>query len=274
MKPGQAAVCEGRITHRRLTPQTHEFTYAVSQVWLDPDDPGALCGLHPAWSHTGPAPIRFKRSDYGNDHSGSLSDAARDDLTAVIGHRPIGPVRMVSQLRRWGWLFNPITLFLVWDHPQEGIPGAQNPIGAVIEVTNTPWKEKYRYALSLQHEGNHLIAEFDKALHVSPLLGMDYKYLFRLKDTDRLVVMDIDVIDRQGSIILETRLRLHRREATRQLLSRSLRIRPLATLQVSAGIHSQALRLWAKRVPFIRHPRKRKQPLVTSTSDSETHEPS
>jgi DUF1365 family protein len=77
---------------------------------------------------------------------------------------------MLSQVRRWGWLFNPITFFFVWDRPSNTLPAAQNPVGAVLEVTNTPWKERARYPLVLEASDDCLIAEFDKAMHVSPVV--------------------------------------------------------------------------------------------------------
>lgn len=164
---------------------------------------------------------------------------------------------MLSQVRRWGWLFNPITFFFVWDSQHDTAPTEQRPVGAILEVTNTPWKERTRYPLILDASGDCLTTEFDKAMHVSPFLGMDYRYHLKLRDGDDSVAVDIDVVDQGGHAILHTKLRLQRRQATRQILWRSIRSQPFPTHRVSAGIHSQAARLWAKRVPFISHEAKR-----------------
>ncbi|MEQ8841877.1 MAG: DUF1365 domain-containing protein [Acidimicrobiales bacterium] len=254
MIPGPPAVCEGTVTHHRSATREHRFTNPVSLVWLDPDDPQALCDRHPAWSHRWPAPARFRRKDYGTEFGGSLGDSARDGLASVLGERPQGPVRMLSQVRRWGWLFNPITLFFVWDGqpPTHG----RSPVGVVLEVTNTPWKERTRYPVALAPAGDLLVAEFDKAMHVSPFLGLDHRYRLTVEDRDDRVAVDIDVLDAADEIALHTALRLDRRTATRQRLGRSLRTRPLPTHRVSAAIHVQAARLWAKGVPFVPHPSK------------------
>lgn len=259
MKPGLPALCEGTVVHRRGAPE-HQFTYPVSQVWLDPDDPDELCALHPAWSARRPAPVRFRRRDYGADPCGSLAEAARDDLASVLGFRPNGPVRMLSQLRRWGWLFNPITFFFVWDDA-----GETRPVGVVLEVTNTPWKERIRYPLVLGSSGTSFGQHFEKAMHVSPFLGMDHRYRLSLEDRDDRVAIDIDVLDPDGQIVLHTALRLERQGATRGSLGRSLRSLPLSTHRVSVGIHSQAARLRAKGVSFIAHPRRRQPAATTST---------
>ena len=251
MRPGAAALCEGTVVHRRSTPE-HRFVYPVSQVWLDPDDPDALCALHPAWSAQRLAPVRFRRDDYGADPRGSLAEAAREDLAPVLGHRPSGPVRMLSQLRRWGWLFNPITFYFVWDDEDDA-----RPVGVVLEVTNTPWKERVRYPLTLGSSGPSLGSEFDKAMHVSPFLGMDHHYRLSLEDRDDRISVDVDVLDPDGLLVLHTALRLDREVATRSGLGRSLRSFPISTHRVSLGNHVQAARLWAKGVSFVPHPRRR-----------------
>jgi DUF1365 family protein len=254
--PGPPALCQGTVVHRREAPEHHQFTHRVSQVWIDPDDPAGLCDLHTAWSHRHPAPARFRRSDYGDLPTGSLAEAARRDTGRILGRTLHGPVRMLSQVRRWGWLFNPITLFFIWDQGDDHTPEEQRPIGAVLEVTNTPWKERTRYPLILEATGRTLTAEFDKAMHVSPFLTMDHRYQLVVQDRDDRVAVDIDVVDPDGQAALQTRLRLQRRPATRELLGRSIRSEPFPTHRVTAGIHSQAVRLWAKRVPIIPHPTK------------------
>jgi uncharacterized protein len=259
--PGVAATCDGRVYHRRLSPEVHEFCYPVSYVWLDPDAPGDLCRRHPFWSATRPAPARFRVGDYGDGSNNPLGDQVRDLLQPVTGCRPDGEIRMLTQLRRWGWLFNPITLYVAWN------AGADNPVGAVLEVTNTPWKERHRYAVELlsadraNGDSSRLIARVRKVLHVSPFLDEDFDYVIGLSAgrNNDLVDLTIDVVrPATERLVLTTRLELERRPATRRSLGQSLRHNVAPTHRVSAGIHAQAIRLWAKRVPVVAHPRKRR----------------
>lgn len=252
--PGPPALCEGSVVHRRVETASHQFTYPVSQVWIDPDRADELCSMHWAWSATRPSPARFRRRDYGARPTGSLGASARHEVAEVLG-RPIhGPVRMLTQVRRWGWLFNPITVFLVWDDPLAR--DAARPAGAIVEVTNTPWKERHRYAIELERDGTSLRAGFAKNLHVSPFLGMDYRYDLRIVDRDDRVAIDIDVIDPDGNIAVHTALRTGRVPASRDVLAASLRSAPLPTHRVSGGIHTQAAHLWRKGVPFVSHPKR------------------
>ncbi len=164
---------------------------------------------------------------------------------------------MLSQVRRWGWLFNPITLFFVWDQDEEDDAPSDHPVGVILEVTNTPWKERSRYPLVLEASDWSLTASFDKAMHVSPFLGLDYRYHLLVEDRDEKVVFSIDVAQPDGDVILHTGVYLDRTPASRQVLGQSLRSTALPTHRVSAGIHAQAARLWAKKVPFVSHPGKK-----------------
>lgn len=254
MIPGAPALCRGTVFHRREQPVAHEFAYPVRSVWCDPDDPGAVAAAHPLWSAHRPAPARFRASDYGDGSARSLGDQVGDALAVVLGARPTGPVRMLSQWRRWGWLFNPITVFVAWDHPDG------DPVGVVLEVTNTPWKERHRYACALTptNDGG-FTAVVDKVLHVSPFLDEGYRYHVTLRaDGERSLTVGIDVVDRAtGTPVLVTGTCLEREPITRAALGASLRRDGFPTHRVSAGIHAQAARLWRKRVPFVAHPRKR-----------------
>ena len=250
VRPGATALAEGTVWHRRKTPVEHSFTQRVSYVWIDPDHPELLTDRHPLWSSERWAPVRFRRSDYGPpDSDESLAVTARMELAEVFGRRPSGPVRMLTQLRRLGWLFNPLTLYLVWD--------GTDLVGAVLEVTNTPWKERHRYPVPLEARSGRWNAVFDKEMHVSPFLEMDHRYVLTVEEVDERLNVSLDVVDREGSLVVETELEVCRVPPSRSALGRSLTQSLFATMRVSAGIHTQAARLLSKRVPFVSHPSRR-----------------
>lgn len=270
MRAGPAAVCVGTVHHRRRTPTVHEFTNAVRYVWIDPDRPEELTRHHWAWSSTRSAPMRFRARDFGRrgpeGAATGLAEQARDDLAPVLGHRPGGAVRMLSQLRHLGWLFNPITIFVVWDDEPDV------PAGAVLEVTNTPWKERHRYPVALEQPDGRFVARFAKELHVSPFLDEDFDYLLALEDRDDRIVVSLDVVPHDDGTApagptVSTRLDVARVPADRDALAAALWAVPLSTQRVSAGIHAQALALWRKRVPFVAHPGKRRAPDRTHPVD-------
>ncbi len=284
--------------HHRLVAADHRFTYPVTHVWIDPDHPDALFGAHPLWSSRRPAPVRFRRRDYLDGSDAPLGDAVRHALTPALGYRPAGPLRMLTQPRTWGWLFNPITAYLVWDPPGDERPDApggerSGPVAALLEVTNTPWKERQLYPVALRPsgDGGRYEATFDKSLHVSPFLGEDHRYHLTVASApgrarpgaaagERRVTLTLDVLagDRAlpgthriqdgggvetlgtsppGQVVLATRLVVDQYPVERSLLTQALRYNPLPTHRVSLGIHRQAWSLWRRGVPFVPHPRRR-----------------
>ena len=259
-------MCQGKVWHCRYVPAHHEFTNRVTYVWVDPDHPEQLTDHHRWWATSGRAPVQFRLSDYGDGDAtvGGLGAVIRDELGAALGRADLGEVRMLSQARRWGWLFNPITVFVVW---ASEAADTDPPVGAVLEVTNTPWKERHRYPIALDRDGTTFNARFDKSLHVSPFLDEDFEYrgAITLDGPDVGVRLDVH---RHGSDdpTVATELRVTRVAASSGSLSKAMRSQLFPTHAVSLGIHAQAARLALKRVPFISHPDKREA--VTSASSA------
>jgi len=249
VSPGRAALCPGVVCHHRTSPVTHRFSQRVSMVWIDPDRPEELFGRHWLASSQHPAPLRFRPEDYGTPDAPVGAAAVRRDLAAV-GVDADGPVRMLTQPRRWGWLFNPITIYLVWaDDPAL-------PLGAVVEVTNTPWKECHRYVVPLEAIDGYHVATFDKTLHVSPFLTVDHRYLLRVRSEASRLRVEIDVVGRNDTApTLRTSLAVDRKEVTRRGLRRFALANPASAHKVSGGIHLNAARLLRHKVPFVGHPK-------------------
>ncbi|MFV0258875.1 MAG: DUF1365 family protein [Acidimicrobiales bacterium] len=275
IRPGTAALCPGVVTHHRHLPTDHRFTAPVSYVWIDPDRPDALTGHHPLWSSRRPAPARFRRADYLDGAATPLGSAVRAVARPAADHpgAVAGPIRMLTQIRRWGWLFNPITIYFLWpEHARS--TGRSAPTVAVLEVTNTPWKQRWPYPVRLQPGPRGLTARFDKILHVSPFLDQAWVYDLSVRAggaDGRRITVGLDVtaptdrtqppepgVEGTDPVILRTRLAVDRRPPAPMTLSHALLRNPLSTHRVSAGIHRQALALWRAKVPVHPHPGRRK----------------
>jgi DUF1365 family protein len=230
----------------------HDLAQRVSMVWIDPDDPGELFDRHWLTSSRRPAPLRFRAGDYGTADAPLGAEAVRAELAPVIGGPVDGPVRMLTQPRRWGWLFNPLSVYFAWS--QQGADEGSGPVGVVLEVTNTPWKERHRYAVALDDTGDALVGSFAKTFHVSPFLGLDHDYELRIRSNDRRIRVELDVVGDDGATVLTTRLTVDCVAPTRPRLRRFVFDDALANHRVSAGIHAHAARLWAKGVRFVPHP--------------------
>jgi len=268
MRPGPPALCRGTVFHRRFTPTAHAFTYDVSYVWFDPDHPEALTDLHWSWSTGRFRPARIVAGDYGWPADETVRSWIGRRLREVDPGLSVGEIRFLTQPRRWGWLFNPISLYLIWPAGSD-----DRPIGAVLEVTNTPWKERHHYVVELAGDDpangdadlTVVEATFPKNIHVSPFLPAAMTYHLRISErrsgsdenAPKLGIA-VSVSDDAGDLVLETSVNLERQTATGARLVETLRRDGLPTYRTSAGIHHQAARLLAKGVPFVPHPKRSK----------------
>jgi DUF1365 family protein len=244
----KSAVYEGVVTHRRYaTPATgqvaHAFTRRMTMVYLVLDEVDELVARHPLWSSTRWRPVRFRRRDYLGDPATPLADAVRDVVAERRGVRPRGPVAMLGQLRTWGWLFNPLTLYYCYNEDATRVEAV------VLEVTSTPWHERHVYVV----DGDDHHARFAKAMHVSPFLGLHQEYEMRWTTPGATVAVHLG--NREGDTrLFDASLVLTRRAATRGELGRAVWHRPWRTYAVSTGIYHEALTLWRRGAPF--HPRR------------------
>jgi uncharacterized protein len=236
-----SCIYEGTIRHRRTTPRK-EFSHPIALTYLDLAELPSL--LHGRLLARGPGVLRFRRRDYLGGRAGtdSLDVAVRDRLEQLTGHRPAGPIRLLSQLRSFGLCFNPVSFYYCLDAAGERVEAV------LAEVTNTPWGERHAYALTTPEAGV-IHGSFAKELHVSPFMGMDHVYEARASQPGPTLSVHI-ASRRDGQTTFEATLGLRRRELTSAAVAR-LGIRyPLATARTLALIygHAVALKLAGARV--------------------------
>jgi len=242
--PGlRSAVYEGTVRHRRFGPGVgHEFSYDIAMPLLDLAEIDTVTGLHPLWSSRRLAPAWFRRADFLGDRESPLDEAVRGLVEERSGRRPSGPIALLANVRTWGWLFNPISLYF-----------CAAPDGATIEtlvaqVENTPWHERRSYVVG--PPGRH---RFAKTMHVSPFMPMDVDYVLQYSAPGERLGVRLDVM-RGDERLLSATLGLRRRALDRRALGRLLWAYPALTHRVSAGIYAQAARLRLRGAPCDRHP--------------------
>ena len=155
---------ECRITHTRLAPLRHAFTYRTYQWLVDLD-------------HL-PRPALWLRLLAGfrsRDHLGDPSRSIRENLDRFVGSRGIdldgGRVMMLAHARVLGYVFNPLTVY--WCHRADGTLAC-----VVAEVHNTC---RHRYAY-LVHPDDRGRARAPKQFYVSPFYPVDGGYRMSLPE--------------------------------------------------------------------------------------------
>jgi DUF1365 family protein len=246
-----SAVYEGRIRHRRFEPIEHEFSYRLFLMYLDLGELPGLLDPYPLWSARRRAPARFRRADFMGDPERPLDECARDAVETETGTRPAGPVRLLAGLRYLGHSFNPVSFYYCFDSAGERVEAV------VADVENIPWGERHAYVLARgEREGPVLSDEIDKALHVSPLMGMDQTYAFRADEPGERLSVHIESRPRSHEgRSFDATLALRRCALSQPLLASILARYPALSLQVVAKIYTQSLRLRLKGARYFPHPR-------------------
>jgi len=241
------------VRHRRHGQPRDEFTRALFMVYLDLDELPELFDGHWLWSARRPALAWFRRADHLGDPRTPLAQEVRELVCARTGSLPAGPVRLLTHLRYLGHCFNPVSFYFCFHE------GGERLAAVVAEVTNTPWGERHAYVLAGEHARDHGSAEVlagraAKALHVSPLMGMEHDYRWRVSVPGERLSAHVASHSRDGACVFDATLALRRRALGARELALRLARRPAPTVGVLAAIYAHALRLRLRGASYHPHP--------------------
>lgn len=258
-----AALYVGRVRHERLKPVHHALSYRVFNVLLDVDRlDGVARGLR-LFSHNRPGLTGIRDRDLGARDGTAPGAWVRSHLQAAglaaAGHT----IRMLCYPRVLGYVFNPLTVY--YCHRQDG------DLGAVLYHVANTFGEQHGYLVPVP--GGHdparpLHHSADKRFYVSPFFPVDGAYDFRLKVPGDRLTLSITYRDHAGPRLVAT-VAAERRPMSDGQIARVLVSHPALTVKVIGGIHWEALKLWRKRVAFIRRPAPPENPVTVVGSPAD-----
>lgn len=287
---------DGKVRHRRFTPVDNVFKYSMFMWYIDLDELHALVRSKWYLRLNRLGLVSFHCSDYfgGSYADSSILSATKssvrkqavEHIKTAVAKRvqafyakngrdcpEIKSVRLLTHLRYFNIIFNPVTFYYCFD--------ANDALIAILaEIENTPWGERHSYVLPFTVsdqsaiDGKYVSLDdapivvtrlrddalsftFDKQFHVSPFNPMDMKYrwVFKAPSQKLAVHMDNTVVranDREIEKHFDATLGL--KQVTMANAGRVILKQPFMTLKVVAGIYWQALKLYIKRSPFYDHP--------------------
>lgn len=244
----------GQVRHTRLRPALNRFAYPTYFLMLPLRRLRAAPHADLARNRFGL--ISFHDRDHGDGRADSL--AWLDELLLRDGVTDAhGEVWLHCYPRVLGHTFKPVSFW--YCHRIDDTLAA-----VVVEVNNT-FGERHCYLLHGPHlsYGKEQVAT--KVFHVSPFCEVTGHYRFRFMHSAshpstgserKLIARTVARIDHDDDLgaLIQTSVSGELEVLSARSLRRAFFGMPLMTLGVIGRIHWQALRLWAKRVPFWRKP--------------------
>lgn len=255
----RSALYRGRVMHQRLRPMRHRLAYRVFSMLIDIDELETL-DRRLRWFSVGRFNcFSFRPTDHG-DGTATDGPGLRAHVESRLREADLpggGAIRLLTLPRILGYAFNPLSVWFC-DAPGGGLQAI------VYEVNNT-FGQRHSYLIPVdaaQREDGPIAQRCDKQLYVSPFLGMDLHYRFRVERPREALSLGISVHADDGEAVLNARLDADRAPLSDEALLGLLVAYPLLTLKVIVGIHWEALRLWIKGARLQPRPDAPRQPMT------------
>lgn len=235
----------GSVMHRRMQPRMHHFRYRAFWFLIDLDELSELSSRLRWFSHNRPNMFSFYDTDHGDGTATPLRVQIERQLIEAGVKLADGRIQLLCMPRTLGYCFNPLSIFFCYR--------AGGALAAIVYQVHNTFAERHSYVIRVKDQSGLLHQQCQKLFYVSPFLDMDMRYDFRITGPDERIVVGISATASEGPI-LSAVLAGTREPLTDRNLSRVFLQIPAITLKVSAAIHWEALKLWAKRIRLHRRP--------------------
>lgn len=184
------------------------------------------------------APYAFHDSDHHQVENLPIRESIEVFLNENGVHDEIGKIHLLTHLRTWGHVFNPVSFYFVFDNTGEAVC-------SIAEVGNT-FNERKMFLLPSNSNGVSQATE-RKEFYVSPFSDLDTSFHFRLSPPQECLRLSINQ-SKVGKIYFRSALSGTRAKLTDWNLALYALRFPLITLNIVFAIHWQAFVLYLKGI--------------------------
>lgn len=238
--PIESCLYECRVAHRRFIPKSYAFDHGHFMWYIALEELGDLRSEVRLFSSNASTPYSFDQSDYLPDGCGEQSLCER--VLRICKENgievTIDKIRLLTNVRFLGYVFNPVSLFFCFDE-------TNRPICCICEVGNT-FGEKKPYLVKVSEEGK-FHARHQKLFYVSPYAELEDDFVFDLSVPEGSLNVRINTMRNAKTIIHGNVFGKRVPLTDLNLLTLSLRY-PWAPLRVIVLIHWHAFALWLRRL--------------------------
>lgn len=250
----RSALYAGKVMHQRLRPRRHRLAYSMFSLLLDLDEIAGLASRLRLFAHNRFGLFSFHDRDYGDGSGRPLRAHVERQLAQGGIDCAGGPIRLLTMPRILGYAFNPISVYFC-HRPDE-------TLAAILYEVNNTFGQRHGYLIPVEDSaGGMVVQKCAKQLYVSPFMGMDMAYGFRVLPPGDRLALHITGSDAQGPLIFAA-FSGARRPLTDATLLHAFVVYPLLTLKVTLGIHWEALLLWLKGVRLQTRPEPPQRPVT------------
>ena len=238
-----SCIYNGQVIHKRFKPKEHFFKYKVFSLLLDLSELSLLDRELKIFSYNKFNILSFYDIDHGPRDGTSLISWVKENLNNNNINSKEIKIKLLCYPRVWGYIFNPLSIFFVYDKNS-------NLISILYEVKNT-FGEQHTYVFKIDKDDQLFEHSCKKKFHVSPFIEMNCLYYFKiLKPTDKLSVV-INQNDDSGKLLFASQDGL-KNELNNKNLMISYISNPLMSFKIIGAIHFEAFKLWIKGIKYVK----------------------
>ena len=236
-----SSIYNGTVIHKRFKPKNHYFKYSVFSLLIDLSELESLDKKINFFSYNKFNLISFFEKDHGDRDGSSLIEWVKKNLNLNNIQFEDIKIRLLCYPRILGYVFNPLSIFYVYDKNDK-------LISLLYEVKNT-FGEQHTYIFKAQDEKT-VQNKCKKKFYVSPFIEMDCEYHFKTLNPREQLSVVINQNDKDGKLLFASQDGISKDFNNKNLILSYL-THPLMTFKIIGAIHYEAFKLWAKRIKLI-----------------------